>query len=60
MGAVEKKEIILNPPSETSSSVNSEDKPKKIKKKYDDLTSQMDDLMAEVSERSNRIFMNAG
>jgi diguanylate cyclase (GGDEF)-like protein/PAS domain S-box-containing protein len=59
MGEVERREIILNPPSETSSSINSDDKLKEIKKKYDDLTSQMDDLMSEVSERSNRIFMDA-
>jgi diguanylate cyclase (GGDEF)-like protein/PAS domain S-box-containing protein len=59
MNKLERKEIILNPPSEASSSMKAEDKIKDIKKKYDELTSQMDDLMSEVSERSNRIFMDA-
>jgi diguanylate cyclase (GGDEF)-like protein/PAS domain S-box-containing protein len=59
MDEVERKEIILNPPSETSPSPNSEEILKQLKKKYAELTSQVDDILSETMERSNRIFMDA-
>jgi diguanylate cyclase (GGDEF)-like protein/PAS domain S-box-containing protein len=56
---VEITEIILNPPSETSTPLSNDDKLKQLKHKYDELTSQVDDLLSETMERSNRIFMDA-
>jgi two-component system, cell cycle response regulator len=59
MDEANKRLIILNPPSEALSSLNSEDRLKQLKKKYDELSSQVDDILSETMDRSNRIFMDA-
>jgi diguanylate cyclase (GGDEF)-like protein/PAS domain S-box-containing protein len=57
--AGDRTEIILNPPNEEFANIGVEEKLKNFKRKYDELTSQVDDLLSETMERSNRIFMDA-
>jgi diguanylate cyclase (GGDEF)-like protein/PAS domain S-box-containing protein len=56
---VERAEIILNQPSEASTHLSNDENLKQLKNKYEALTSQVDDLLSETMERSNRIFMDA-
>jgi two-component system, cell cycle response regulator len=59
MDGADGKLIVLNPPSETSSTLSSEERLRQLKNKYDELTAQVDDILSETMERSNRIFMDA-
>jgi diguanylate cyclase (GGDEF)-like protein/PAS domain S-box-containing protein len=51
--------IILSPPGEAAASLNAEEKLNQLQNKYDQLNSQIDDMLSQNMIRSNQIFMEA-